>query len=137
MVDAIKEFWATLTGGHKIAIVLILLILIAAAGFLAVNNTRQYFANRALESKASRAEAVKDEALKQAAAVASEIRRREDELNKKEIIVNEKYKQLDIATRSRVDAELELERVRAEPRTDAVTAESLCVELATLGYPCK
>lgn len=135
--DIATYSWEGMTGLQKAVVVGVPLIVIALllAGW--IQSGISYFEVRKFERQAAHAEADKTEALKQAAAVASEIRRKEEALDQWRKTLDEEYKNLAIASRNRIDAERELERVRAEPRADAPTADELCNVLARAGHPCR
>ena len=135
--ENIREFWFDMSLVQRIAVVVIVL---AAVAWL-IGSTFAYLRTsievRRLESIASKAEAEKNDAMAAAAKIASEIREKEKELIRQRAIIDEEYKKLPAAVQRRVDAERNLDSVRASPRTDAPAADKLCELLANAGHPCR
>lgn len=135
--DIANYSWQGMTPRQKVAVIVTPLIMLALllAGW--IQSGISYFEVRKFERQATHAEADKNDALSKAAAVASEIRRQEGELDQRRKALDDEYKKLAIDRGNRDAAERELERVRAEPRADAPTPDELCNILARAGHPCR
>jgi hypothetical protein len=92
---------------------------------------------RRAESRAETAERDRDEALRNAARIAADIRAREEALKQVEAKRDEKQIEADKAHRNTLDARAEYDRAVREQRPDTPGTDELCAELAALGYPCK
>lgn len=127
--EVIKEAWFDLTGGQRVVVTVITLVLaiVMLSGW--ISSLRAEYRVRQAESTANRA-------LKKAADIAAEILKREKALAKIEEKRDEKQKELDAVAANTNSDRAEYDRAVREPRTDNVSAEQLCAELADLGYPC-
>lgn len=134
--ENIRDFWFDMSLVQRVAVLVISVVIAGWILGMTVMYLRASLEVKRLEWKAGRAEAEKNELLAEAAKVASEIRRREEELVRKEAVIDEEYKRLPAAVQRRVDAERDLDGVRANPRADAPTADELCQLLANAGHPC-
>lgn len=134
--ENIREFWFDMSLVQRLAVVVITLIVAGWLIGMTVMYLRTSIEVRRLELKASRAEAEKQEYAAAAAKIATEIREKEKELARKEAVIDEETKKLPAAVQRRIDAERELERVRAAPRANAPTADELCRILERAGHPC-
>lgn len=132
-----RDMWNLMSPRQRVAIVVVpgIIVLVLLIGW--IRSASLYFEVRKYESQASRAEAEKNEALKQAAAVASEIRRKEAELEQWRKSLDEEYQKLSHVRGNRIAAERELEFIQSNPRTDVPTPDELCEIVARAGHPCQ
>ena len=136
-MTTVRDMWNLMSPRQRVAIVVVpsIIVLVLLIGW--VRSASLYFEVRKYESQASRAEAEKNEALKQAAAVASEIRRKEAELEQWRKSLDEEYQKLSHVRGNRIAAERELGFIQSNPRTDVPTADELCEIVARAGHPCQ
>jgi len=136
ITEEFSIFWQELRAGQKV-----LIAAAAAALFIAgisgwASSMSAWAETRRAERDAAHANAAAAEKLKKAAAIAAKVKQREDALAVEEERLNEKYKELSNARRVSGDAQRDYDRTRQQPRTDGPTGESVCAELAALGYSC-
>ncbi len=115
--ENIREFWFDMTLVQRIAVVVIVVLFLVWAFGGSIAYLMTSVEVRRLESEASVAETKKNDAMAAAAKIASEIRRQDEELKKREAIIDEESKKLPAAVQRRLDAERDLDRVRPEPIT--------------------
>jgi septal ring factor EnvC (AmiA/AmiB activator) len=128
--------WNELTGGQK-AIVLAVVIVIAGLTVSGWIDSAWSFARvQRYKTQAENARRDADDALQRAAKIASDIKVREDELNKVEAKRDEKQNEVDKADQGVRDARSDYERAVRDARPDTPGTDELCAELKQLGYPC-
>lgn len=135
--EVIREAWFSLTPGRRWVVVAIVALL---AGLMVsgwVDSLRAWQQIRVFEREAAAAKRTAAEKIEAAAKIATEIRKREAELDKLEVKRNEKQKELDKAAGNVSRDRAEYDRAVRESRPDAPSTEQLCDELAALGYPCQ
>lgn len=130
-------FWDELPLPHKLALAAVVLLIAAAAVSGWVSSLSAWAEVRRYERQAAHQKAAADEALKRAAVVANEIRRKEVDLKKLENEADEKMHDLRNARRDSDDARAEYDRIRRERRETVPSTDELCRELAELGYACR
>lgn len=137
ITNRLKMNWILLDGKQKliVGVVLGLILIFAVSGW--VGSVKTYFEVRALEKQVKQSKAEADAALKRAAEIAGEIKKREAEIKVLEEKRDVKKTELGQAEKQSSDSLDAVDRARREPRADDVSAEQLCTELAELGYPCR
>lgn len=137
LTEEIRIFWGELTGWQQVKIctaVGLLLLLMFSGWADSCSSMREV---RKLEREAAAAKRDADEAIAAAARIAAELRAAQEAVRALEELRNAKANELEEAKRNSGDALDNYNRVRQQPRTDNPDADTLCRELADLGYPCK
>lgn len=137
ITEEIRIFWGELTGWQQVKICGIagIVLIVMLSGF--VDSCSSMREVRKLEREAATAKRGADEAIAAAARIAAELRAAQEAVRALEELRNAKANELEEAKRNSGDALDNYNRVRQQPRTDSPDADTLCRELADLGYPCK
>lgn len=133
----LSDLWADLSGAQKfIAIALVLLIIGSLAGSW-WNTFSTWSEIRVYRAEANAAIKERNAALAEAAKIATQIRVREEELEKIEVKRDAKIEDVkaagDVVARDRA----EYDRAVRERVPDIPSTEQLCDSLKSLGYPCQ
>lgn len=133
----LSDLWADLSGAQKfVAVALGLVIVFAVAGSW-LNTFRTWDQIRGLENAAIEAKREKDDALEQAAKVASTIKIREEELAKVEVKRDAKKQEIDKARSDVARDRAEYDAAVKYRRQDIPSTDELCRQLAAVNHPCR
>jgi len=137
MTEEIGVFWDQLTGWQKTKIILLIIVVLGAlAGFI-WDDLKASSQIRAAQKEAAQAERDKDAALQRAAAIAAELKVREEALAKIEVQKNDKQNEVNQADKVTADARADYDRAVQQHRTVTPGTDELCADLAALVHPCQ
>lgn len=137
MIESLKIFWSAMTTNQKRAIAGISILIIVAISIGWINSFRAWNEIRIEKGLRKQAQKDADQALKNAAKIASELKKEREELNALEEKKQVKKDEVEQSKTETEDARDDYDRAVRESRTDNPGPDELCAELAELGYPCQ
>ena len=137
ITQALSDLWADLSASQKFVAIALVLLMFGAIGASWINTFKTWQEVRVYERQAEQARQEKDEALANVAKIATQIKIREQELEKVEVKRDAKKSDVE---KARVDVDrdrAEYERAVRARVTDAPSTDELCERLAASGHPCQ
>lgn len=135
--EALGDLWADMTGSQKWVTVALVGLVIAAVVASWVNTFQTWQEIRVYERQAQEAKFEKEEALTNAAKILTQIKVREQELEKVEVKRDAKRSEVEKVRGDVARDRAEYDRAVRSRVTDAPSTDELCARLAASGHPCQ